>query len=81
MQPPRRIPRDIGQPHLDIRMNILQRIGKVKFLRLDLPGDLREACIDGLRIRRRDDAGGAQHRRMGAAAGDILPPELAVEPD
>ena len=39
-------PDQLGEPALDIQMNVLERAGEVEFARLDLGGDLVEAARD-----------------------------------
>ena len=72
---------DFGEAGFDVGVDVFQGFLKSEFSGFDFGGDLREAVINALDIRRVQDAGGFEHGGVGAGGGDVLAPELAVEAD
>ena len=71
----------LGEPRLDIEMNVLERAHKVEFAGLDLSRDLVEATRDLIALFLGDDAGIGEHRSMGLGRKNIVAPEALVEVD
>ena len=71
----------LGEPRLDIQMNVLERAHKVEFAGLDLGRDLVEAARDLIALFLGDDAGIGEHRSMGLGRKNIVAPEALVEVD
>ena len=72
---------DLGEPALDVHMDVLERAREGEGARLDFALDLRETLGDGLGVGGLDDALAREHGDMGLRAGDVLGGELAVEVD
>ena len=71
----------LGEPRLNIQMNVLERPGEVEFAGLDLGRDLVEAARDLIALFLGDDAGICEHRCMGLGRKNIVAPEALVEVD
>ena len=74
-------PIELGEPALDVHVNVLERAREDEGPRLDFALDLVQAGGDGVGVGLRDDALGGEHGDMGERAGDVLGGELAVEVD
>ena len=74
-------PDQLGEPALDIQMNVLERAREFELAGLDLGHDLVEAAGDLLRLFGRDDAGRAEHGDMRLRGENIVPPQPLVEVD
>ncbi len=81
VQPPRRRADDLGQPALDIEMDVFEGAAEGEGSGLDFRGNLAEPAIDGLGILGGDDALLGQHCGMGARSGQILSGQPFVEFD
>ncbi len=71
----------LGQPRLDVHVDVFEAGVEGEPPGLDFRPDRREAFADRGLIGRCDDAGTRQHGRMRERPPDVLPPKLAVEPD
>ena len=71
----------LGEPRLNVEMDVLERTGKVEFAGLDLGRDLVEAAGDLLTLFLGNDAGIGEHRGMGLGRKNIVAPEALVEVD
>jgi hypothetical protein len=58
-------PDQLGEPRLDVEMNVLESSSEVEFARLDLSRDLVEAARDLIAFFFGDDAVRSEHRGMG----------------
>ncbi len=81
VQPPGGGADDVGEPALDVHMDVFERAREGELARLDFALDLGETLGDGLGVRGLDDPLAGQHGDMGQGAGDVLGGELAVEVD
>ena len=72
---------DVGQPLLDVEMDVLELGRELELAALDLGLDLGEATLDGAAVLGRQDALGHQHVTVRDGACDILRVEPAVETD
>ena len=71
----------LGEPMLDMHVDVLERRILGDALRLIFGGNAPEAVLDRSGILGGDDALFAQHGDMGERGADILPPEALVEAD
>ena len=81
VQAPGGRPDELGEPALDIHVDVLERAREFEGPRLDFARDLVQAARDGLGVLRRDDALLGEHGGMGLGAGDVLAPQGLVEID
>src|SRR5215472_9853812 len=71
----------LGEPRLDVEMNVLQLGGELEAAGLDLLAHLRQSALDGSSVLGRKDALRHQHVGVGYGACDILRVESAIEAD
>src|SRR5271165_3626288 len=81
MQPPPGIPDALGQPRLDVHVDVLERLGKRKFSGLDLRGNRAQPALYRAFVLLRQNPKLRQHGGMRERTPDVLPPHLAVEAD
>ena len=81
MQPSRGGTDQLGQPALDIHMDVFQRALELEIALADFGQDRVEPLGDVLRIGRGDDAALGQHRGMGLGGGDVLGIHMAIDVD
>ncbi len=81
VQAPARWADQLGEPRLDVEMDVLELGRELELAALDLGTDLLEALLDGAAVGWRQDALGNQHVGMRQRARDVLGVELAVETD
>ena len=72
---------DVGEPALDVHMDVFERARVDERPCLDFALDLGETLGDGLRIGGVHNALARQHGEVGLRPGDVLRGELAVEVD
>ena len=71
----------LGQPALDIQMDVLERAAEVEGAGLDLGRDLVEPARDLFAVFLGDDAGRGEHGGMGLGRKNVVAPEALVEVD
>ena len=71
----------LGQPRLDVHVDVLERGVEDEGSGLDLGADRRQAIADRRLVGRGEDAGAGQHGGVGERAAYVLAPQLAVEAD
>lgn len=71
----------LGQPGLDVKMNILQCDSKRKFTSLDLVSDMVETCQDGVALGLIEQANRREHAGMCYGARNVVSVQPLVEPD
>jgi len=81
VQAPRRRTDQLAQPGLHIHVDVLELVPEGEGPVADLGGDGVEAGLDGRLVLTCNHALHAQHRRVGAGAGQILVGKPPVEPD
>jgi hypothetical protein len=72
---------EVGQPALDVEMDVLELGRELEAAGLDLLAHPGQPSLDGAAVLGREDALGDQHVAVGDRARDILRVEPAVEPD
>jgi hypothetical protein len=70
--------RDLGQPSLDRRMDVLVGFEERERPGIELLADAPEPPLDRGQLRGGDDAGSGEAARMGDAAGDVKGVELVI---
>ncbi len=81
VQPARGGADQLGQPALDIHVDVFERALEAEIALAHLGQDRVEALGDVLRIRRGDDALVGQHRGMRLGGGDVLGIHMAIDVD
>ena len=81
VQPPGRRADDLGQPRLDVQMNVFQFALEDEVAVGDFLFDLVQALEDGLGVILGDDAFGGQHAHMRPRAGQVFARQPLVEID
>ena len=81
VQPPAGRPDDVGQPLLDVEVDVLELGRELELAALDLGLDLGQPALDGAAVLGRQDALGHQHVTVRDGARDILRVEPPVETD
>ena len=81
VQPPGGGADDLGEPGLDIHMNVFERARERERPCLDFALDLGETLGDGVCVGGVDEALALEHRDMRLGPRDVLGGELAVEVD
>ena len=71
----------LGEPRLDVEMDVLELGRELEAAGLDLLAHLLQPALDGTPVLRRQDSPGDQHVGMGQRARDVLRVEPAVETD
>ena len=71
----------LGEPPLDVQVNVLERPAEVECASLDLGGDLVEAARYLFAFFLADDAVRREHRGMGFGRKNVVAPEALVEVD
>ena len=71
----------VGEAGLDVHVDVFEVVDEREAAGFDLGGNLVEALVDGFGVGALDDADMGEHGGMGAAAGDVLAPQLAIEAD
>ena len=81
VQPPGRRPDQLGEPRLDVHMDVFQRPLELEPAALHLRQDRVQAGNDRLGVGRRNNALMSQHLGVGPACRDVLAKQLAVDVD
>ena len=81
VEPPRRRADEVGEPLLDVHVDVFERPREREGAALDLGRDGLEPALDRGHILARQDPGGAEHRRMRQGAADVVGSKPLVEAD
>ena len=81
MQPARRLADQLGQPRLDIHVNVLMRFAEGEASVADLGLDRVQPAQNGLGVLGPQNPGRRQHATMGARPRQILRPQALVHAD
>ncbi len=81
VQPPPGIADPLGEPRLDVHVDVFEVGREAECPGLDLARDLRQAAPDRRFVIGRENADPHQHGGVGKRAADVLAPHLAVEAD